>query len=62
MTKPYRPFDPQVYCEFRLYKEFSSGIPDQWMSHATDLVHWFMNDNFPVRCCSRRNIRLARWP
>src|SRR2546429_1679572 len=47
MTKPYRPFDPQVYCEFRLYKEFSSGIPDQWMSHAADLVHWFMNDNFP---------------
>src|SRR5215472_4929886 len=45
MTKPYRPFDPQVYCEFRLYKEFSSGIPDQWMSHAVDLVHWFMNDN-----------------
>jgi predicted dehydrogenase len=47
LTKPYRPFDPQVYCEFRLYKEFSSGIPDQWMSHATDLVHWFMNDSFP---------------
>src|SRR3954471_23673222 len=47
LNKPYRPFDPQVYCEFRLYKEFSSGIPDQWMSHAIDLVHWFMNDNFP---------------
>jgi predicted dehydrogenase len=47
LTKPYRPFDPQIYCEFRLYKEFSSGIPDQWMSHAIDLVHWFMNDNFP---------------
>src|SRR5947207_9529655 len=47
LTKPDRPFDPQVYCEFRLYKEFSSGIPDQWMSHAIDLVHWFMNDNFP---------------
>ena len=47
LTKPYRPFDPRVYCEFRLYKEFSSGIPDQWMSHATDLVHWFMDDNFP---------------
>src|ERR1700675_821171 len=47
LTKPYRPFDPQVYCEFRLYKEFSSGIPDQWMSHAMDLVHWFMNDRFP---------------
>jgi predicted dehydrogenase len=47
LNKPYRPFDPQVYCEFRLYKEFSSGIPDQWMSHAMDLVHWFMNDSFP---------------
>jgi predicted dehydrogenase len=47
LTKPYRPFDPQVYFEFRLYKEFSSGIPDQWMSHATDLVHWMMKDNFP---------------
>lgn len=47
LTKPYRPFDPKVYCEFRLYREFSSGIPDQWMSHAMDLVHWFMNDNFP---------------
>jgi predicted dehydrogenase len=47
LTKAYRPFDPQVYCEFRLYKEFSSGIPDQWMSHAIDMVHWFMNDSFP---------------
>ena len=47
LNKPYRPFDPQIYCEFRLYKEFSSGIPDQWMSHGIDLVHWFMNDSFP---------------
>jgi len=47
LTKPHRPFDPQIYCEFRLYKEFSSGIPDQWMSHAIDLVHWFMNDSYP---------------
>jgi predicted dehydrogenase len=44
MTKPPRPFDPQLYFEFRLYKEFSSGIVDQWMSHAIDLVHWFMGD------------------
>src|SRR6202140_495359 len=56
MTKPYRPFDPQLYCEFRLYKNFSSGIPDQWMSHATDLVHWFMNDNFPRSVVSHGGI------
>jgi predicted dehydrogenase len=46
MTKPPRPFDPQLYFEFRLYKEFSSGIADQWMSHAIDLVHWFMDDRY----------------
>ena len=47
MTKPYRPFDPQLYFEFRLYSEFSSGIPDQWMSHGIDLVHFFMNEQPP---------------
>jgi predicted dehydrogenase len=48
MNKPARPFDPQRYFEFRLYREFSSGIPDQWMSHAMDVVHWFMDDHYPA--------------
>ena len=47
LTKPDRPFDPRVYFEFRLYKEFSSGIADQWMSHGIDLVHWFMDERYP---------------
>ncbi len=47
LTKPTRPFDPRLYFEFRLYKEFSSGIPDQWMSHGIDLVHYFLDDPFP---------------
>jgi predicted dehydrogenase len=47
LNKPYRPFDPQAYFEFRLYKDFSSGIADQWMSHGIDLVHFFMDDHFP---------------
>jgi predicted dehydrogenase len=47
MTKPARPFDPRLYFEFRLYRDFSSGIPDQWMSHGIDLVHWFMGDSYP---------------
>ncbi len=47
MTKPYRPFDPQLYFEFRLYREFSSGIPDQWMSHGIDLVHFFLTEQAP---------------
>jgi predicted dehydrogenase len=56
MTKPPRPFDPQRYFEFRLYREFSSGIPDQWMSHAIDLVHWFMDDHFPEAVVSNGGV------
>jgi predicted dehydrogenase len=47
LHKPYRPFDPRAYFEFRLYKDFSSGIADQWLSHASDLMHYFLEDNFP---------------
>ena len=56
MTKPARPFDPQMYFEFRLYREFSSGIPDQWMSHAIDIVHWFMDDHFPTSVVSHGGV------
>ena len=48
LKKAPRPFDPQAYFEFRLYKDFSSGIPDQWMSHGIDLIHYFLDDHFPV--------------
>jgi predicted dehydrogenase len=47
MHKPYRPFDPRAYFEFRLYKDFSSGIADQWLSHGSDLMHYFLDDSFP---------------
>jgi len=60
LTKPDRPFDPQLYFEFRLYKEFSSGIADQWMSHAIDLVHWFMDDSFPRSAVAHGGI--FAWP
>ena len=48
MGKPSRPFDPQLYFEFRLYKDFSSGIPDQWMSHGIDLCHFFLDERYPA--------------
>ena len=56
MNKPARPFDPQRYFEFRLYREFSSGIPDQWMSHAIDVVHWFMDDHYPTSVVSHGGV------
>lgn len=47
LGKPYRPFDPHVYLEFRLYKDFSSGIFDQWLSHGADLVHLWTDETYP---------------
>ncbi len=47
MTKPHRPFDPQLYFEFRLYRDFSAGIADQWLSHGIDLFHFFLDETYP---------------
>jgi predicted dehydrogenase len=41
MNRPFEPFDPRKYCEYRLFWPYSSGIPDQWMVHQIDTVHWF---------------------
>ncbi len=41
MYQPDEPFDARKYVEFRLFWPLSSGIPDQWMVHQIDTVHWF---------------------
>jgi predicted dehydrogenase len=41
VNRPDAPFDPRKYLEFRLFWPYSSGIPDQWMVHQIDTVHWF---------------------
>ncbi len=41
MNRPFEPFDPRKYLEFRLFWPYSSGLPGQWMSHQIDTVHWF---------------------
>jgi predicted dehydrogenase len=48
LGKPERPFDPRMYLEFRLYRSFSSGIFDQWLSHAVDLVHMWTDSSYPL--------------
>jgi predicted dehydrogenase len=47
MGKPNRPFDPRQYLEFRLFRDFSSGIIDQWMTHLIDTVHMLAGGTFP---------------
>jgi predicted dehydrogenase len=41
MNRPQEPFDARKYLEFRLFWPYSSGIPDQWLVHQIDTVHWF---------------------
>jgi len=41
INRPYEPWDPRKYLEYRLFWPYSSGIPGQWMVHQIDTVHWF---------------------
>ena len=41
IDKRFEPFDARKYLEYRLFWPYSSGIPDQWMVHQIDTVHWF---------------------
>ena len=47
LGKPYVPFDPWKYFEFRIFREYSGGITSQWMSHAIGLVHFYTNTAIP---------------
>ncbi|MBZ5622902.1 MAG: Gfo/Idh/MocA family oxidoreductase [Acidobacteriia bacterium] len=60
LGKPYRPFDPRAYFEFRLYREFSSGIPDQWMTHAADMVHYLLDDHYPASVVAQGGVYMWR--
>jgi predicted dehydrogenase len=47
LGKPYEPFDPWKYFEFRIFREYSGGITSQWMSHGAGLVHFYTNTAIP---------------
>lgn len=47
MNRPYEPWDPRKYLEYRLFWPYSSGMPGQWMSHQIDTVHWFSGLKHP---------------
>jgi predicted dehydrogenase len=47
LNRPYEPFDPRKYVEYRLFWPYSSGMPGQWMSHQIDTVHWFTGLKHP---------------
>ncbi|HWQ34630.1 MAG TPA: Gfo/Idh/MocA family oxidoreductase [Blastocatellia bacterium] len=55
---PKIPFDARKHLEFRLFWPFSSGIPDQWMVHQIDTVHWFTGIHHPTSVVASGGIYL----
>jgi predicted dehydrogenase len=47
LNRPFEAWDPRKYLEYRLFWPYSSGIPDQWMVHQIDTVHWFTGHPHP---------------
>lgn len=45
--REYVPFDPVKYFYFRIFKEFSGGITDQWYSHGASLAHFYLDTFIP---------------
>ncbi len=60
INRPFEPFDARKYVEFRLFWPYSSGIPDQWMVHQIDTVHWFTGYNHPTSVVANGGIYLWR--
>jgi predicted dehydrogenase len=60
INRPYEPFDARKHLEFRLFWPYSSGIPDQWMVHQIDTVHWFSGYNHPTSVVANGGIYLWR--
>jgi predicted dehydrogenase len=60
MNRPYEPWDPRKYLEYRLFWPYSSGIPDQWMVHQIDTVHWFTDLPWPRSVVANGGIYLWR--
>ncbi len=47
INRPYEPWNPRKYVEYRLFWPYSSGIPGQWMCHQIDTIHWFTGLHYP---------------
>jgi predicted dehydrogenase len=60
INRPNEAFDARKYLEFRLFWPYSSGIPDQWMVHQIDTVHWFTGYNHPTSVVANGGIYLWR--
>jgi len=47
MHLPPRAFDARRWREWQLFGDYTNGIAGLWMSHFSDVVHWFMDELYP---------------
>jgi predicted dehydrogenase len=46
--RPMREFDPHLYLEWKLYKDFTCGVAGLLGSHMIDVVQWSMDAPYPT--------------
>lgn len=51
-----RPFNARLFREWRLFRPYSFGIPDQWMSHLMDASHIITGAKFPKSCVAQGGV------
>jgi len=47
MHRPARAFDPRLLREWQLFNYNTNGIAGLWMSHFSDVVHWYTGEMYP---------------
>lgn len=47
MHRPAKNYDARLLREWQLFSYNTNGIAGLWMSHFTDVVHWFTGDPYP---------------
>jgi len=47
MHLPGRPFEARRLREWQLFSDYTNGMAGLWMSHFSDVVHWYMDELYP---------------
>ena len=55
LDRPFRPFDPNLYFGYRIYRGFSTGIAGQWLSHPLSELTWALGATFPKSVICKDN-------
>ena len=58
MHRPAKPYDARLLREWQLFSYNTNGIAGLWMSHYSDVVHWFMQDPYPASAVANGGVFL----